>query len=218
MEIKEELAVDVWLSALQYIYKNGKDFVDKDRRVCRQITGLYMVVKNPEKNITEPIEIMNSAFDWIYPELEEIRNIVLSKKVPPVYYYAYGPRLFNFNNEVDQINDFIIPLLKKDPSSRRAVAVIYNPVTDSKIFNEEIPAFILINFRISKNKLYVIGYLRSNDVYFGWPANIYHLYVIQNYVADKLGVKVGSISTFSASAHIFKEHFDNIKQLISKKH
>jgi len=38
---------------------------------------------------------------------------------------------------------------------------------------------------------------------------------LQEYVAKELGCKTGSLTTFSNSAHIFKDQFEDIQKVIS---
>jgi thymidylate synthase len=56
--------------------------------------------------------------------------------------------------------------------------------------------------------------IRSCDLFFGWPANIYQLYVLQKYVSEKVNCEIGTLSTFLASAHIFEDQFENIKKIL----
>jgi len=213
MEIEENSTMAAWKAALKIVYENGKDFTDKDSRLCRQMLNVLIKIDDTA-DITLPIETMRNTTKYIYPDLSELRKIILTKKVAPAYYYAYGARIFNYNDTLDQINEFIIPLFKKDPNSRRGVAIIWNPLKDSNIYNKETPGHVMMDFKIDDKKLNVTSYIRSNDMFFGWPANIYQMYVLQEYVAKKLGIKPGSLYTFSSSAHVFEENFESIQKLI----
>ena len=116
MIISENNAIDAWKKALSAIKEKGKDFIDQDNRVCRQYLNLIIEIKNPGKNITEPIELLNSMKNWKYPRLEEIANVMLSSKLSLDYAYSYGSRIFDFAKKTDQINEYVIPLLKKNQS------------------------------------------------------------------------------------------------------
>ena len=56
--------------------------------------------------------------------------------------------------------------------------------------------------------------IRSNDLFFGWPANLYQIYCLQKLVADELNVETGDIVTISNSAHFFKEDLEFIENLL----
>lgn len=216
MEITDENVVRLWKKALKYVLKKGKDFTDKESRICREVLNMILVIKDPIKEITKPIKILNSFKKWIYPPFEELAKVMLSKKDIPGYYFTYGSRAFKFGS-INQIEEFVIPLMKKDKTSRRATILFYNPLKDSYLYKKEIPGMILADFKIRNNKLHVTTFIRSNDLFFGWPANIYQVHILQEYIGKKLGVEVGSITTFSTSAHIFEDQFEYIKKVLGEK-
>ena len=213
MEINEETAEKAWVKALNLTLKKGRDFTDKDKRACREQMNLVIKV-NKTKDITDPIKKINSFEKWVYPPLEELKAIVLNKKEIPGYYYNYGARAFCFAGVINQIDDYIIPLLKKDKTSRRASIVFYNPEKDSFLHKKDVPAMIMMNFNIINDLVCVTSLVRSNDLFFGWPANIYQSHVLQDYISKKLGLKNGSLTTISISAHIFEDQFEYIKKLV----
>lgn len=214
MEITEKSAITAWKSALRKVYADGSDYIDVNRRQCRQLLNLMIRITNPSKDITSPIKKLNLLGKIIYPGLDEIREVILSKTVSPSYYYSYGPRLFNFNSQVNQIDNFVIPTLKEQQGSRRATAILFNPLKDSRIHNKEVPGLIMIDFKVHNDRLNVTSFIRSNDMYYGWPANIYQLSILQEYVSDRVGCRSGELTTVSGSAHIFKEHFKDILNLL----
>lgn len=215
MEIISESIEKGWKKALKYVLENGKDFVDGDGRTCREVINLNISLEN-ENDITKPIEIINSFEKWIYPPLEELESVVLSKKEIAGYYYNYGARAFNFN-DINQIDNYLIPLLKKDKTTRRATVVFYNPIKDSFLFKKDIPGMIMTNFNMRNNKLNVLSVIRSNDLFFGWPANVYQTHILQKYVAEKINCEVGSLQILSISAHIFEDQFEDINKILSMK-
>jgi len=213
MIITENTCIDAWKKSLKAIIEQGIDFKDSDNRECREILNMVINIDNPEKDYEYILDELQ-IFDWIYPSLEELATIILNKENFAMYEYSYGPRIFNFNGVKDQVNDFIIPLLKHDPQSRRAILSLFNPQTDSDITNKNVPSLISVYYKIKDGLLNCTSIIRSNDIFIGWPGNIYQLYLLQKYVADKLGIKTGRITTISCSAHIFHEHFDNVKEIL----
>ena len=216
MEIKSETIINAWKSSLKYIFESGEDFTDENNRVCREVLNLVIKVNNPGENITIAIDVLNNFKKWVYPPLDEIGDLILSRKLSPTYSYSYGPRLFNFQNTINQIDNFIIPLLKRNSFSRRGIVLVWSPIQDSNIYRRDVPGLISIYFKIRKKSLNATIVVRSNDIFFGWPANLYQVFVLQDYIAKKLGCKIGSLTTFSNSAHIFKDQFEDIQKVISE--
>jgi thymidylate synthase len=214
MEIIVTTPYKAWIRALEYVYEEGNDFIDMEKRVCREGLNLSLTIEDPSKEPLRPIQILNSFDKWIYPSSNEIRDIVLERQSSPAFSYSYGPRLFNFSNRIDQVDRFIIELLKSDRNSRRAVLSVWSPEEDSKIYQKEIPSIISMQFHIRSGHVHMTEFIRSNDVFFGLPANAYQLLVLLDYVSRKLGLPIGSITIFSTSAHIFHDQFDDIKKVL----
>ncbi|MFH1317379.1 MAG: thymidylate synthase [Candidatus Woesearchaeota archaeon] len=210
-------ANQAWKEILKLILDKGIDFNDENKRTCREVFNILIRLEEPEKEITRPIKILNDFKNWKYPSIEDIKQVMLSNKGTPDYSYSYGPRMFNFQNKIDQINDFIIPLLKESPSSRRATIIVWDPVQDSNVFKRDIPGLVMIDFKLRKERLNMTAVIRSNDVFFGWPANIYQLFELQNFISRKIGCKIGTLDTFSISAHIFEDQFEFIKKVLDIK-
>ena len=213
MIINEKTCIETWKKSLKYILENGSDFTDKDGRVCREVLNLIVNIEDPDKDYDKPIDLMK-GFEWIYPTTEELSTIIFNREDLAIYEFSYGPRIFNFMGKKDQINDYVIPLLKNDSNSRRAIISLFNPAADSDMVNKNIPSLMFIHFKIREGKLNTTCFIRSNDFFIGWPGNIYQIYLLQKYVADKLNIKTGVLSTISSSAHIFQEYFDNINKIL----
>jgi thymidylate synthase (methanogen type) len=213
MEIISDSTTEAWKKALKYVFEEGKDFED-NKRICREALNLTIKIKKPEHDITGPIDILNGFKKWVYPPLEEIRNIILSKNLAPVYSYIYGPRIFNYRNKINQIENFVIPLLRETKESRRAVVTLWDPEEDSNVYKKGVPGLISLDFKLRKNRLNVTAIIRSNDLFFGWPANIFQIYSLLEMLTKRLDCLSGSITIFSTSIHIFKDQFEDIKKVL----
>lgn len=214
MEIVKKHTMDAWKAALEAILQRGRDFTDRESRVCREMLNLMLVISDPKKDIDEPIKHMQQSDQWVYPSKGELSSIMLEKEKPGIYEYTYGPRIFHYQQVKDQLNEFILPLLQQDPHSRRASIVLYDPVKDSRFDNPNIPSLILLQFKVIGQALHVTCFIRSNDFFIGWPANVYQIYCLQEFVAEHLQLGIGSITTFSGSAHLFQEHQDAVTHLL----
>jgi thymidylate synthase len=175
-----------------------------------------ITVNDAEEEITRPIEILRSLRKWQYPELEEIEGVIFGKGTNAAMPYSYGDRIFNYGKSKNQLDSYIIPLLKKEPFSRRAIITIYDPLEDSKVASRAIPGIISMYFKIIEGKLTLTITIRSNDVLIGWPANIYQAHLLQKYVAEKIGVLRGSITTISHSTHIYEDCSEELGKVLAE--
>jgi len=214
MPIRGKTTIEVWKQALMFILENGEHFLDSNGRGAIEATNLQVTIETPEADIEEPIKLLRRSDEWVYPAQEEIADIVTHKRLSPAYAYSYGPRIFNFNGAVDQIENYVIPLLKYDTKSRRAMVMIWNPIEDCRMHNKLVPGIICIHFLLRRNKLNVTSIVRSNDFFFGWPANTFQVFTLMKHVAESIGTATGSITTFSMSAHIFSDEVAHINKLL----
>lgn len=201
MEIRGDVK-KVWIEALKSIIKNGRK-ITSPVRPYREISPLLLVVENLEK-VKEPLERLQKFEKWVFPSISEIEESVF-KRSELEFEFVLGARLFNFNGAINQIDDYIIPKLKAKLDTRKAVAVVWYPLSDSKISKEFCPAALAFDFKVRGGKLNLITFLRSNDIFFGWPVNIYQFYLLQKYIQTKIRVELGTISTVSTSAHIYED-------------
>ena len=112
--------------------------------------------------------------------------------------------------------DYVIPLLKKTPTSKRAVVILLTPQKDILPLRREMPGLVMVNFNIRDGKLHTTLVLRSNDMFHGWPCNILQAYYLAEYVAKELNYPVGTLTTISVSAHIFGEQLQDILKVVGK--
>lgn len=216
MELEAPTAMDAWKATLHHILTDGHVFTDDDKRTCREVLNLSVTITHPEVGIEEPIDALRRIDKWVYPSKEELTAILFDKDEAPVYEYTYGSRIFGYHRIHDQVNEYIIPLLKCNPSSRRATMITIDPARDLALGNRNTPGLISLHFRLHEGKLLLTTILRSNDYFIGWPANIYQIASLQRYVAERLEVRCGPLTTYSVSAHIFKEYEEDIKGVLEK--
>ncbi|MFP4403726.1 MAG: thymidylate synthase [Candidatus Woesearchaeota archaeon] len=215
-EIVSSNVIDAWKKSLRYIIDNGTDYNDT-KRDFRQVLNFNLIITNPVDDINYPIRFLSESDYWVYPSIDEIKNIILSKDKNPSYDFTYGQRLFNFSNKINQIDDYIIPLLKKDNFTRRGIVIFWDPNVDINTTTDQ-PGLLLCTFKIVDNKMNVTAIIRNNDFFVGFPATLYQINLLQEYTADKIGVEIGSIIFYSTTAHIYKENINLIEnKLLLKK-
>lgn len=118
----------------------------------------------------------------------------------------------------DQIK-LLIDLLTKEPSSRQAVVVTWDPSQDGlSLFKKaNVPCPFTFTVNIIGGKLHMHNIVRSNDVILGVPFDVAGFCFLQYVLAQKLGVKVGTYSHSISNAHIYENHYAAAKELIKRK-
>lgn len=214
MELRLPTAMDAWKAALHHIMEKGEDFKDKDKRICKEVLNLSVTINHPEIGIEEPIDTIKKTEKWVYPSKDELVSIIFNELELPLYDYTYGSRIFGYQGVQDQVNDYIIPLLRENPTSRRATVITVDPQKDLNVKNRNAPGLVSLHFKIAEGRLLLTSVIRSNDYLIGWPANVYQLAALQHYIADQLGLQQGPLTTYSISAHVFTEYEEFIEEVL----
>ena len=140
---------------------------------------------------------------------------------------VYGFQWRNWNGDnIDQIKE-LIDNLKKNPNSRRMLVSAWNPSVlpdTSKSFNENIsegkaalpPCHAFFQFYVNDGKLSCQLYQRSADVFLGVPFNIasYSLFTLM--IAQVCGYMPGDFIHTFGDAHIYTNHFDQVKLQLTR--
>lgn len=123
---------------------------------------------------------------------------------------AYG-YIMQYKFGFNQI-DKIIELLRKDPSSRRAVININTP-NKRVIETKDEPCTIALQFLIRNGRLNLTAMMRSNDIYLGFPYDVAFFTELQKYIADQLGIGYGTYTHFATSLHVYDRDVDKINSI-----
>ena len=141
---------------------------------------------------------------------------------------VYGSQWRNWNNDnIDQISN-LMEMIKKNPKSRRMIVSAWNPsvLPDTSIsFDENInngkaalpPCHAFFQFYVADGKLSCQLYQRSADIFLGVPFNIASYSLFTHMVAHVCKLKVGDFIHTFGDAHIYKNHFDQVKLQLSRK-
>lgn len=126
---------------------------------------------------------------------------------------AYG-YLMKYAFGFDQVEK-IIELLKKDPSSRRAVINLNTP-NKKVIETKDEPCTICLQFLLRDGKLNCTTVMRSNDIWFGFPYDVAFFTLLQMYIADRLGAAYGTYTHFVMSMHLYDRNYDEVLNILDK--
>lgn len=125
--------------------------------------------------------------------------------------YQYAERINDKNLSKNQIQT-VIDELKENPDSRQGIVQIYNYLYDCERIGgkRRIPCSMHYQFLVRNNKLHSNYVMRSNDFYGHFAVDIIVAARLQMYIAEKLNIKVGSLTYFSGSLHAYMKDFSNL--------
>jgi len=114
---------------------------------------------------------------------------------------------------VDQISE-VINSIKNNPNSRRHIVSAWNP---GELENMALPpCHILFQFYVNNGKLSCQLYQRSADLFLGVPFNIASYSLLTMMVAQATGLEPDEFIHTFGDAHIYKNHFEQVKTQLSR--
>ena len=140
---------------------------------------------------------------------------------------VYGFQWRNWNNDgIDQISNLINDL-KNNPSSRRHLISAWNPSVlpdTSKSFEINVangkaalpPCHAFFQFHVINGKLSCQLYQRSADIFLGVPFNIASYSLLTLMIAQVCNLRAGDFIHTFGDAHIYTNHFEQMKLQLSR--
>lgn len=104
-------------------------------------------------------------------------------------------------------------LIKKINKEKRSSKNYVLFIGETGVQTSQLPCLSLIQFQISKNKLYITVYQRSADSNLGLPSDIYHVYLISNMI----NIPLANITFFIGNAHIYENNIEKTTFLLNGK-
>jgi thymidylate synthase len=114
---------------------------------------------------------------------------------------------------VDQIAE-VIEGIKKDPNGRRHIVTAWNPGELDQMALP--PCHMFFQFFVADGKLSLYMHQRSCDMFLGVPFNIASYSLLLAMVAQVTGLKQGEFIHSLGDAHIYNNHFDAVKEQLSR--
>lgn len=115
--------------------------------------------------------------------------------------------------EVDQVSD-VIKRIKEKPHDRRHLVTAWNPAELEQTCLPACHAFF--QFHVAEGKLWVEMYQRSCDMFLGVPFNIAQYALILHLFARFTGLEPYELIHHLGDAHIYRTHFEAVKEQLKR--
>lgn len=216
-----------WLDELANVLNNGADVAPRGqltKELLQQTSVINMrrpVVTLPERHLST--KFLGGEAYWILSgdnRVETIepynKNIVNYSDDGETFFGAYGPRIMS------QLN-YVVDKLRSDSDTRQAVLTIWR---ENPPETKDVPCTVAVNFMIRNHKLNCHVYMRSNDLWLGFPYDVFNFSMLSHLVCCRLNAYVvaeggfiiepGMLYHTASSRHIYEHHFEQAKQLVEK--
>jgi len=193
------------------IITNGIDFAN-----TKALFNIGFTIENPtNKVITNKERNWNeeyAAAEWAWYLSGDPRVTTLGKlygKIPAIW-----KNMADKNGEVnsnygyqwkrnDQLEN-VINILKQGFDTRQAAISIYDGKEINK-YEFDTPCTYAIQFTVVQNKLYMSVYMRSNDLWYGFCNDQYQFASLQEMVAERLNLPVGTYYHHAHNLHLYND-------------
>lgn len=125
--------------------------------------------------------------------------------------------LIRINKVVLQNHDQLLELIdgiKKDPYSRRHILTAWNPGELELMALP--PCHMMAQFYVNNGKLSCQMYQRSADMFLGVPFNIASYALFTHMIAQACDLDVGDLIITLGDAHIYQNHFAQVKEQLTR--
>ena len=181
----------------------------------KALYNISFVIKNPaDRYITTPWRKFSDSYarkEWAW-YLSGDNKVTEIKKLAKIWDKMHGgDDVVNSNYGYQWLRngqlDRCVDQLKKDPNSRQAWISIYDGKEKIK-YQYDTPCTIGVGFDIKNGKLDMTVVMRSNDLVYGFCNDQYCFSKLQEMVADRLGIEIGTYTHFAHDLHIYERHYD----------
>ena len=114
---------------------------------------------------------------------------------------------------IDQIEQ-VLQQIRTNPDSRRLIVSAWNVADIPKMALP--PCHLLFQFYVADGRLSCQLYQRSCDIFLGVPFNIASYALLTHMVAQQCDLDVGDFIWVGGDCHIYSNHFDQVREQLSR--
>lgn len=212
-------AWEYWYNELNEQGQSGFESESRDGDVVGEFINAITILDDPKNNVVDS-EIRKLSKKYMIGEF--LWYAAADNTLKGIQHYTkawdrmsddnltvnsnYGHKIRKFYG-FDQW-EYVKNLLKESPNTRQAVIHIKNP---SNKPSKDVPCTVSLQFFIRDGKLHLTTYMRSNDIWMGFPYDVFNFTCFQIQMAMELGVDIGCYIHISGSLHLYKR-FANLTE------
>lgn len=103
--------------------------------------------------------------------------------------------------------DYIRDMLRDNPETRQAVIHIKEPRNTITNPTKDVNCTVMMQFFVRGGKLHLTVYMRSNDIWLGFPFDVFQFTSMQILMAMELGVEIGTYTHHAGSLHLYTKNW-----------
>ena len=212
-----ENAEEAYVYQLNRILVYGVDYDD-----TKALFNVGFTIQNPiDNHITNKernwsLQYAKAEWEWYKSGDRSIDKLgQIYGKIPPIWEkMADSNRNVNSNygyqwQRNNQI-DYVCAKLRQNNNTRQAAISIYD-AKEWTSYQKDTPCTYAVQFTILNNKLNMSVLMRSNDIWYGFCNDQYQFSMLQQLVANRLTIEIGSYYHFAHNLHLYNNIKNKIK-------
>jgi thymidylate synthase len=222
--------VKAYLDFLQHVMQNGQDKSDRTGTGTRSVFGYQLrfdLAQGFPLVTTKKLHLRSIIHELLW-FLKGETNIAYLKEnkvsiwdewadangdLGPVYGKQWRSWQTLDGQVIDQIA-WLISEIKRNPDSRRLIVSAWNVAELEQM--ALMPCHCLFQFYVANGKLSCQLYQRSADIFLGVPFNIASYALLTHMIAQVCGLEVGEFIHSFGDAHIYNNHFEQVREQLSR--
>lgn len=134
----------------------------------------------------------------------------------PVYGYQWRHWPTPSGKEIDQLRE-VVEQIKSNPNSRRLIVSAWNPADIEAMAKAGLPpCHCLFQFYVANGKLSCQLYQRSCDTFLGVPFNIASYALLTMMIAQVCDLEPGEFVWTGGDTHLYSNHFDQVREQLTR--
>ena len=217
-------ATEAWINSIKQVVLIGNDHFPRgthtkemlNQSICFDMN--YPICHHDQRNLS--YKFMAAEAYWITSGSMFVDDIApynahISQYSDDGYIFngAYGPAFLN------QLN-YVVKTLEGDRGSRQACMTIWHPNPQR---TKDYKCTIALIFNVRHNVMYTTVLMRSNDLILGRPYDMFNFTLMTLKILTELNrntnrhdpIRLGNLFLHAASAHIYKDKFDMVEEILA---
>jgi thymidylate synthase len=214
---------DVMRDAIEAIQRDG-DHVNATKGPNAELRGVRLEITNPRARLSrtetrgKPFSALGELCWYLAGtnSTDFIRYYIDRYKEwdeGGIIFGGYGPRLLRSDAGNQIVN--VTKLLQERPDSRRAVIQLFE-ATDIVEDRKDVPCTCVLQPLLRDGALHMVVYMRSNDVIWGLPHDVFCFTMLQEIIAASLGAKLGTYTHIAGSLHLYDDKLKDAENFVGE--
>lgn len=207
---------EAWLQWYAMLNQNTDSTESRDGKVIGEVINAITIIEDPTKCIMK----------------NDVRKLSIRYCIGELLWYLSGnnslKEIQKYTKNWDRMSDdgetvnsnygyciqykygfdqweYIKKLLKENSNTRQAVIHIKTANNEK---SKDVNCTVCLQFFIRDNKLYLTSYMRSNDIWLGFPYDVFQFTAMQILLSMELGLELGTYTHIAGSLHLYERNKD----------